>query len=428
VLLLKRMRGTPSSICNNRIRLTGRAARGAVVALVVAATGALPAIAEKPQCALLQGVMKEVSAVRALTPKGEVPCAIASREEIGEFLRQSVSKKLPPKKLEMEQVVYRAVGIVPDEYDYVHGVIEFYLSQIGGYYDPYTKRFVMADWIPASIQESVARHELTHALQDQSYGLDRFLDPTGDNGDQLMALASLVEGDATAVMNDIDRMQRGQPPLAKIKSIDTGEEDKVLALTTAALPTQTPQALEAMILFPYVHGIKFVHAILRSGGYAAVDAAFKEPPRSSHEILQPGDYLSRRFKAENPTAEGLASAAPGAAPLYSDVLGEFAVRAILEGAEISKTQASKASGGWKGDRAVLFVAPDGSRSVVWKSVWQSEVDAQEFASAYRAMIRSRYGVALGEQRTQISPSKAAALVAHGREVLAQFWIPRDPAA
>lgn len=426
VLLLGEMRHSPSTICNNRFRLTRRPARARIAALVAALAIPLSAASEGPQCGLVERVMREVSAVRGLIPKSEVPCAIAGRGQIREFLRQHISEKLPPKKLEMEQVTFRAVGIVPDDYDYEHGVIEFYVSQIGGYYDPDTKRLVMAEWIPASVQEGVVRHELTHALQDQLYGLDQFLDPKGDNGDQLLAFASLVEGDATAVMSDIDRMQRAQPPLAKSRSVTMGQGGHTGPIAAPTSPAHFPQALESIILFPYTHGIQFVHALLRSGGYAAVDAAFASPPRSSHEILKPDDYISRRFRAENPSPEELGAGAQGASVLYTDVLGEFAIRAILEAGGIPKPQALKSSQGWRGDRIGVLAPRGGEQLVVWKSAWASEADAQEFASAYRTMVRARYGIAIGEQRTKLSPLKAAALTTHEREVLAQFWVSRGP--
>ena len=41
--------------------------------------------------------------------------------------------------------------------------------------------------------------ELTHALQDQHFGLEKLIQKVEDNNDKLMALISLVEGDATFV-------------------------------------------------------------------------------------------------------------------------------------------------------------------------------------------------------------------------------------
>ena len=62
----------------------------------------------------------------------------------------------------------------------------------------------MADVAPyrgLSLEEMVLVHELTHALQDQYFDLERFIDgdPLSDEG---TARTALVEGDASLVMFD----------------------------------------------------------------------------------------------------------------------------------------------------------------------------------------------------------------------------------
>ena len=43
-------------------------------------------------------------------------------------------------------------------------------------------------------------------------------------------------------------------------------------------------------MFPYQQGLEFVMTLLDKGGYAAVDAAFKNPPVSTEQILHPDQY------------------------------------------------------------------------------------------------------------------------------------------
>src|SRR5205809_433150 len=73
-------------------------------------------------------------------------------------------------------------------------------EQVAGFYDPHTKTMNMADWIPPEMQSMVLSHELTHALQDQNYDLDKFLHAARDNDDATSARQAIVEGHAMAAM------------------------------------------------------------------------------------------------------------------------------------------------------------------------------------------------------------------------------------
>src|SRR5437879_12433021 len=46
-------------------------------------------------------------------------------------------------------------------------------EQIAGLYDPKSGEFFIADWINPAEQRVVMAHELTHALQDQHFKVDR---------------------------------------------------------------------------------------------------------------------------------------------------------------------------------------------------------------------------------------------------------------
>ena len=52
-------------------------------------------------------------------------------------------------------------------------------EQVAGYYDPKTKTVNLLDWLGADQQKPVLAHELTHALQDQSFNLEKYMKPVG---------------------------------------------------------------------------------------------------------------------------------------------------------------------------------------------------------------------------------------------------------
>ena len=96
-------------------------------------------------------------------------------------------------------------------------------SQVGAYYDPEKQSFfVVMSGLPELMQGVMYSHELYHALQDQHFGLVRYMD-MGDkdagsqNGDSKLARSAVVEGEATYLMS-LWMMQKmaGKPPTREV--------------------------------------------------------------------------------------------------------------------------------------------------------------------------------------------------------------------
>ncbi len=347
--------------------------------------------ADASACNIAADALNQASSIRGLKRLQPVPCSVSSREEIKGHLLSTIKEELPPKKLEMEGLVYSALGLVPEDYDYKERVVDLYLSQIGGYYDPKKKSFVMADWSPAVMQNTVAVHELTHALQDQHFNLDRLIDVKSSNGDQLLARSSLIEGDATAVMLDYNFRLAGQPGLRSREDVNSLMLQSVLGASLTSSLQDAPRSLVALMIFPYTSGLRFVHALLLRGGYQSVDGAYRRLPRSTEEILHPEKYFRDKpdfiLLSDEDVLKELKQR-DGAKVLYADAMGEFAISALLYqgGAENS----AEAAAGWGGDRVVVLGGTGAEgRTVVWKTHWDTEADAKEFEEAYRKSVASK---------------------------------------
>lgn len=382
------------------------------------------AAAEQPSdlCALAPVAIEQASAIRGLQIKNQVPCLVQDKGAVKAFLDETIEQDLPPQKLAMEQLAYRAIGMIPDNFDYGSGLVQFLVSQLGGYYDPKRKRFVMAAWLPAVVQEPVAVHELTHALQDQYYDLGKLLDPKSDNSDKSVALSALIEGDATAVMLDHERQLHGMPPIANDSSIDALILQQVLGASFASQTSGVPESLQAMLIFPYTSGLRFVHSLLRKGGYREVGQAYTRPPNSTREILHPSEYLAKSFTPSIPSTNEIDGALSDYLPEYSDVLGEFGISSLLSNSARTRRRGPKAAAGWIGDKLGVFPERDGKRLVSWKTRWESEEDAREFYDAYREFIEERYHKTIGDPFSQVTPEKAMRATIQGKEVSVQVVI------
>jgi len=362
------------------------------------------AVAEPSMCAVTERALLEAGKLRSLAPHASVPCVIRSRGEIELFLRKNIAEKFPKETLAMEQLLYQALGIVPDDYPYEKEIVQAYVQQIGGYYDPDRKEFVMLDSMPEKLQGPVAVHELTHALQDQKFGLSHFLDPKERESDELMARAALVEGDATAIMQDFmtGRASRSSKGLSEVSFPESA--------------AKIPETLERILLFPYLDGLTFVRHVQRFGGMSAINAAFSHPPTTSREVLHPEQYVNRWFIPEQLPRQDVERPVEKASPIYADTVGEFAVSVLLGTALSSKHRGAACAKGWRRDRVIIFKGESDKRFVSWTSEWDSQDESIEFYECYREMVKARYQKDVGSEFVSVSPAKAIKISRSERRV------------
>jgi hypothetical protein len=344
-------------------------------------------------CSVAKRALEEAARIRGLSVEASVPCVVRTRGEIEGFLRQTIAEKFPKDTLAMEQLVYRAIGLVPDDYDYVQGIVTAYVQQIGGYYDPDKRLFVMLDTMPEALQLPVAVHELTHALQDQKFKLTTFLEPTKMSNDELMARAALVEGDATAVMQDFMSSQRHS------------KERVSHAPSAREVSVPVPAALERVLLFPYIQGLSFTRRIIREGGFAAINDAFARPPATSREILHPEQYITRAFIPKSLEIKDEEKPMGVGPQIFTDTVGEFVISSLIGAALSSQTRGEGCAQGWRRDRIAAFNGEGGKRFISWMSEWDSDTEAQEFSDCYRETLKVRYQKDVQGELLAVSQSK-----------------------
>ena len=155
---------------------------------------------------------------------------------------------------------------------------EVFSDQVAGFYDPATKKLALVKNAGASdeaVGEITLAHELTHALDDQRFGIR---DQAPGTNDRATAYTALVEGDATSVMTRYaTRYMTGSNLLGVL-----------FAGSTSSGPRLPPYIL-ASLEFPYIEGQRFVDALFRyARGWTLVNIAFRfHPPLSTAQILHP---------------------------------------------------------------------------------------------------------------------------------------------
>lgn len=109
-----------------------------------------------------------------LPVKKEVKRKLTSREEVVSYLTKNKDDK-DTQRLRRSELVLKKFGLLPRDFDLEKLLVALLREQVAGYYDPKTKTVHLLDWVPVEEQEPVMAHELTHALQDQAVGLDKWM-------------------------------------------------------------------------------------------------------------------------------------------------------------------------------------------------------------------------------------------------------------
>jgi hypothetical protein len=344
---------------------------------------------EKALQARLQSALSYVSGIRGLPAVAEVRGRLIGRAEIERFIEGELAGDAPPDTLEATSAILYGFGTVDASFDYRATVVKLMTSQLLGFYDPKRKTFFVGGDLSGAEADVTLWHELVHALQDQHYGLAELTEFQLDGGDRLSAVHALAEGDATSAMLDAMLAPQGGTALEVPEGLFQAQSILGGAMVEA------PSILVRSLVAPYMDGLAFVNALRRRGGFAAVDAAWREPPTTTEQLLHPDKYWAR----EAPIVVALPPApshAPGLTERFHDVMGEQTVKLLLEEFLPGRT-ASAAAAGWGGDRLSAF-ADEGRQR--WAIGWHLRYDTP--AAAERAFVAMGRAAPLTERGTKAS--------------------------
>ncbi len=203
----------------------------------------------------------------------------------------------------------RALGVIPWNTDWKGLLIHERTKVIEGVWIARTNQLFLKDRIERD-RESLTCHELVHALQDKHLDLDGLLAFVPGDSDRHAARLHLVEGDAVETVRRIWIPEREMPDV-----VPTPEA------------FEPPPYLTRMLQSPYDAGPAFVRTLLDAGGNSARNAAFKNPPVSTEQVLHPEKYLA----GEKPLTV-LLPLLPRAGAVWEhiDTFGQLALRNALK--------------------------------------------------------------------------------------------------
>jgi hypothetical protein len=341
-----------------------------------------------------------------LPVKREVKRKLTSRDEVVSYLTKHLDDE-DVQRLRRSELVLKKFGMLPQDFDLQTFLVALLREEIAGYYDPKTKTVNLLDWVPIEEQEPVMAHELTHALQDQTIGLDKWMkkgdkdlgeikkDITSadiENDEIDDAREAVVEGQAQAMMFEYALAPTGRSIVDAPDLVQAMEDETLTGSSTTKVFNSAPLFMKESLTFPYSYGMEFVIKLMQKGGKdKAFAAVLENPPHTTRQIMQPETYMSGEtidpisvpdFKRDFKDYQKFDAGA----------MGEFDVAVLIEqyaGKPLSKQMYPQWRGGYyyaahpKSDAA----APLG---LLYVSRWSTPVAAAEFAEIYAESLKQRY--------------------------------------
>ena len=322
--------------------------------------------AAAPAAAPVDVIAKRVEALRRLRfDELPEPVEVTAEQARSEGL-ESLDRDYPAERLRDDETIYELLGLIEPGADLRELTGNLFGEGVAGYYDPRDGRLRVVEGSGTGtrvLEEMILAHELTHALEDQRFGLEST--PATDDG--TLARSALYEGSATALM------------YAYVGEHFSAEETLGGLLSSAFEDTgDLPPFIQAQVLFAYVGGEAFVRELLRRGGWGLVDTAYKvRKPSSTEQILHPEAYL----EADEPKPVRIRAALPGWKRSHAGTWGELQTRELLGGS-------SREAAGWGGDRYELWRRGDDAALIMrWR--WDTPRDEAEFETRLREVIGDR---------------------------------------
>ncbi|MGO9589569.1 MAG: hypothetical protein ACLP3K_05915 [Candidatus Acidiferrales bacterium] len=314
-------------------------------------------VAPTPNPEFLQAadeVLEQMSQILHLPILEPLKKSLRSKQEIRDYLIREENEDKDESQRYADRKALEAFGLIPKDFPLDSFMLKVLTDQVAGLYDPKGKEFYIADWIKPDEQREVMSHELTHALEDQSFHIDPWIKAARPNDDAEMARDAVSEGTAMAAMVDYalrdDKVGVRELPditlLMRNSALQQMDEDPNLV--------KAPTYIRDGLLFPYLSGASFAQQFLKAhSGWSDLNLIFQNPPVSTQQIMHPDLYLKgvAPLKITLPEWKGVVPS--DWKLLEENVMGEFGLEEILK-QFIGAERADALSPAWTGDRYAVF--------------------------------------------------------------------------
>ncbi|HYZ12475.1 MAG TPA: hypothetical protein VFA08_02580 [Actinomycetota bacterium] len=343
--------------------------------------------AEGPTPPAIADVMRQLEQIRGFEFSERVVAEPKPPAEVAQGIRDYVETTFPRRFYDRRSLAWQTIGVIPEGTSIREDLLEYVSTQVIGYYDTITGELVFIGTSdPSPLERVTLAHELTHAIDDQRFGLEQ-VDLLGAEcrDEELQAALAVVEGNATFFM-----LRWGQSFLSVEEQLELSAE----AAAQQPPPSTVAPFIDAIQQWPYLDGLRFITHVETAGGLDAVDSVFRELPVSTEQIIHP-----ERYPDDVPTSVDVPDIFGAIGGGWNDLdvqsVGEMWLDLALS-LRIDDADAADAAAGWDGG---IYRAWSHGRdvAVILSTEWDTPEDADEFATAMERWI------AEGDQIAEVLP-------------------------
>jgi hypothetical protein len=326
--------------------------------------------------------------------KRRVPSDILPREKFVRMVEQAVQEAQRDKDVRAAEITLKMFGLAPWDFNLARESGDLVAEQAAAFYDFRKKRLFILDSTQDRDEQRIALvHELAHALADQQYSLRKYMEAAATD-DATLARQSVVEGQAmwlSWAYVSYTATGRAEVPRAMVDELAetvAGKDDEFPVFA------RVPPYLRESLVFPYTEGMRFQDAVYRRSGTASFDLLFREPPRSTHEILHAGRYRAGPAPAQPQLPRLEEAVGRGAVRQFRKLVegdvGEFDYSALLRqyGEE---GPAREAVSHWRGGAYALYEHKRKKYPLLMHaSEWDSPEAAATFYRLYLQVLQRKW--------------------------------------
>ena len=171
----------------------------------------------------------------------------------------------------------RRSASLPGDVGYLEALDAYQQGQVLGFYNSQNEELVYAgDADLNRIEQFVLAHELTHAIDDQHFDLDRLDDMVIRCEDEpFQAALGIVEGSANHFATQV---------LIRFANPETG------SIPDGGPAGEVPPFITEFQAYPYTVGQRFADALSDANGPRAIDDALETFPTTTEQVMHPSKF------------------------------------------------------------------------------------------------------------------------------------------
>lgn len=329
-----------------------------------------------PAIARIESEVHQVTGLRWEQPVFPDP---VTSQQMSKDVASAFRKDFPTQMEARRTRVWRTMGVIPKGSSLEAQMRTFTTGQVIGFYEPITGQLVfIGSKTPTLVDRITLAHELTHAIDDQQFGLLRLNGlQQSCNDEAYQAALGAVEGSAQYFSMQI-----------ALRTLTLGDLPTLLkgiSWSSLLTPRDVSPFVERLQLWPYIAGLSFMQYQASHGGTAAIDRALRHFPVSTDQIMHP-----QLYPGDQPVPVDVPDYGTVMGPRWHDLdvmtTGEEWLNIML-GLRLQQSQADEAAAGWGGGLYRAWAGPGGRVAVVLRTVWDTPADAAQFSGAMTAWLK-----------------------------------------